>query len=200
MSKRACVGNMKNSSAKARTKVKRDEQAVTMWKERGARLILIMASQLIEMKDYTAAIHLLNPLASSSQPVPQLQATILRIRFRVFEKVESDIRESAEGKWDEVEWIWKEYISAEKIQGVDVEKSYYVAINNLSVTLLSQGKLRESTPTVVTAEPILFNLSTLYELRSNTVADKKRGLLVEVARFAGNGLRTSCLKMPVSGS
>ncbi|KAK7687868.1 hypothetical protein QCA50_009087 [Cerrena zonata] len=155
MSKRACVGNTKNSSAKSRTKVKRDEQAVAMWKERGARLILIMASQLIEMKDYTAAIHLLNPLASSSQPVPQLQATILRMHLqsgvlplateqlqavlaadasmssKELKVTSESLLKSAEGKWDEVEQILKEYINAEKVQGVDVEKSYYVAINNL---------------------------------------------------------------------
>ena len=54
MSKKACIGITKTSAAvrppKSRAKVKRDDQAVAMWKERGARLILIMASQLIEMK------------------------------------------------------------------------------------------------------------------------------------------------------
>ena len=54
MAKKACIGITKTSAAvrppKSRAKVKRDDQAVAMWKERGARLILIMASQLIEMK------------------------------------------------------------------------------------------------------------------------------------------------------
>lgn len=40
--------------------------------------------------------------------------------------------------------------------------------------------------------------ATLYELRSNTAAEKKRELLIEVAKWAGDGLRTACLKMPTN--
>ena len=98
------------------------------------------------------------------------------------------------------------------------------AINNLSVTYLSQGKIQAgirlleeaiklSPSTTLAAEPLLFNLckwrrssrvlyaaepltATMYELRSAAGADKKRNLLVEVAKWAGDGLRTTCLKMP----
>jgi len=84
-----------------------------------------------------------------------------------------------------------------------------VAVNNLSVALLSQGKLKEgidvleaalraSPSSVVVAEPFLFNLSTLYELRSAAGADKKRELLIEVAKWSGDGLKTTCLKMPTT--
>lgn len=38
--------------------------------------------------------------------------------------------------------------------------------------------------------------ATLYELRSATAMDKKRDLLVEVAKWSGDGLKTNCLKMP----
>ena len=41
-------------------------------------------------------------------------------------------------------------------------------------------------------------LATLYELRSSTAADKKRELLIEVAKWAGDGLRVACLKMPAT--
>ena len=41
-------------------------------------------------------------------------------------------------------------------------------------------------------------VATLYELRSAAGADKKRELLVEVAKWAGDGLRTTCLKMPTN--
>ena len=46
MARKACRGGAKARSKKAA----RDDQAVGMWKERGARICLIMASQLIEMK------------------------------------------------------------------------------------------------------------------------------------------------------
>ena len=84
-----------------------------------------------------------------------------------------------------------------------------------------EAALRTSPATIVTAEPFLFNLcmclllspsihqssctdassplpATLYELRSAAGADKKRELLVEVAKWAGDGLRTTCLKMPTN--
>ena len=98
------------------------------------------------------------------------------------------------------------------------------AVNNLAVALLGQGKLKEgidvleaaletSPSTLAMAEPFLFNLcacsfmirgrwldnyvpkATLYELRSSIAADKKRELLIEVAKWSGDGLRTTCLKM-----
>jgi hypothetical protein len=42
----------------------------------------------------------------------------------------------------------------------------------------------------------LHTIATLYELRSSIAADKKRDLLIEVAKWCGDGLRTTCLKMP----
>lgn len=41
-------------------------------------------------------------------------------------------------------------------------------------------------------------VATLYELRSTAAIDKKRELLVKVAKWSGDGLKTSCLKMPSS--
>ena len=50
-----------------------------------------------------------------------------------------------------------------------------------------------------TLNPRCFSLTaTLYELRSSIAADKKRELLIEVAKWSGDGLRTTCLKMPTS--
>jgi len=90
---------------------------------------------------------------------------------------------------------------------VEQDDANYAAVNNLAVALLGQGKLKEgievleaaleaSPSTLAMAEPFLFNLSTLYELRSSIAADKKRELLIEVAKWSGDGLRTTCLKMP----
>jgi len=79
----------------------------------------------------------------------------------------------------------------------------------LSVALLGLGKLKEgiqllenalvkAPSSVVVAEPFLFNLSTLYELRSSLGMERKKDLLVEVAKWSGDGLKTSCLKMPMN--
>ena len=45
--------------------------------------------------------------------------------------------------------------------------------------------------------PRLFTI-TLYELRSSIAADKKHELLIEVTKWSGDGLRTTCLKMPTN--
>ena len=41
-------------------------------------------------------------------------------------------------------------------------------------------------------------IATLYELRYAGAIEKKRDLLVEVAKWSGDGLKTSCLKMPTN--
>ena len=40
--------------------------------------------------------------------------------------------------------------------------------------------------------------ATLYELRYANAIDRKRELLVEVAKWSGDGLKTSCLKLPTN--
>lgn len=216
---------------------KEAEREREMWKERGARVCLILASQLCEMKEYIAAARLLLPLAHQSPPSgttgekltsPHILAAIGRIHLQAgdlgkaaayFAQVAAHVAQMpepdealvglvkmsdallacAEGRFEDAERTFVDIVRS--------EGESYVATNNLAVTLLSQGRLKEgiyvleqalrqSPATLCAAEPFLFNLSTLYELRSNTAADKKRELLTEVAKWAGDGLRTACLKMP----
>jgi len=108
---------------------------------------------------------------------------------------------SAEGHWTEASDHLKAIL--------EKNSDNYVAVNNLSVALLSQGKLKEaidvlekslkaSPSSLVVVEPFLFNLSTLYELRSTNGFEKKKELLIEVAKWSGDGLKTHCLKMPAN--
>ncbi|KAJ7066551.1 hypothetical protein C8F01DRAFT_1248551 [Mycena amicta] len=203
-----------------------DVSVVAMWKERGARVCLIMASQLVEMKDYAAATKLLEPLCEQQEDSdpPTLRSAIARIYLqcgnltkaahhfeiaaaaavslesRAMVEMNAALMAAAEGDWVQV---------TEILQGKPFEEGpeQFVAVNNLCVALLSQGKLKEgiavmeralkdSPQSVVIAEPYLFNLSTLYELRSATAIENKRNLLIEVAKWSGDGLKTTCLKMP----
>ncbi|KAF9466097.1 hypothetical protein BDZ94DRAFT_1295975, partial [Collybia nuda] len=202
---------------------KGDAATVSMWKERGARICLITASQLMEMKDFTAAVHLLEPLCEQGDGVSTaamrssvgriyLQSGNTSMAVKHFAAVAADpeadkgtkdmnaaLLASAEGDWTQ---------ASDNLRAILREDAdNFVAVNNLSVALLSQGKLKEgieilegalkSSPfSVVVAEPFLFNLSTLYELRSTTAAENKRNLLIEVAKWSGDGLKTTCLKMP----
>jgi len=217
-----------------------DGSAMTtvMWKERGARICLIMASQLMEMNDLPAATKLVEPLCQqpdlivsadgSQQDTPNtsisalrsaigrmyLQAGNLHMAAKHFSEVakdpaaESTMKEMnaalfacADGQWERA--------SVTLRQLLDKDGENYIAVNNMAVALLGQGRVREgiailegalnsSPSSVVVAEPFLFNLATLYELRYAGAIEKKRDLLVEVAKWSGDGLKTSCLKMPAS--
>jgi len=201
-----------------------DPSLVPMWKERGARICLIMASQLVEMKEITAAAKLLEPLCQQgdvSSPALRssvgriyLQGGMIQMATKHFSLVAADpnatedmnqmntaLLASAEGNWVEASDSLKAIL--------EKDSDNYVAVNNLSVALLSQGKLKEgidvlekalkaSPSSLVVVEPFLFNLSTLYELMSTPGFEKKKELLVEVAKWSGDGLKTHCLKMPAN--
>ncbi|KAI9064801.1 hypothetical protein FKP32DRAFT_1685335 [Trametes sanguinea] len=217
----ALLRRCKSKARAART----DQTAGGMWTERGARVCLIIASQLVEMRDYTAAAKLLEPLCVQPGGVssPALRSAVARVYLQggyiamaakhfaavaedptadpVQKAMNAALFASAEGDWV------RATAELQRILAADPEN--FAAVNNLAVALLNQGRLQEaiqvletalqaSPATIVTAEPFLFNLSTLYELRSAAGADKKRELLIEVAKWAGDGLRTTCLKLPTN--
>jgi len=192
-----------------------------MWKERGTRVCLTIASQLIEMKDFSSAAKFLEPLCLHGQGSPALRSAIARVYLQGghlgaasqhFSAVEADpnadevtkemnhaIEAAAYGEWG------KAIQALNRVLVADPNNA--LAANNLAVALLSTGKVVEgievleralnASPLAVTStEPWLFNLSTLYELRSATAWDKKRELLIDVAKWSGDGLKTSCLKLP----
>ncbi|KAJ6581568.1 hypothetical protein B0H19DRAFT_930624 [Mycena capillaripes] len=198
--------------------------AVAMWKERGARICLIIASQFMEMKDFAAAAKLLEPLCDQGDVTsPALRSAVARIYLQsgnlgmaahhftivaedstaapAMKDMNAALLAAAEGDWEHASEILNSNILTENADN-------YVAVNNLCVALLSQGKLKEgieamekalkAAPERVVAEPFLFNLSTLYELRSATAIENKRNLLIEVAKWSGDGLKTTCLKMPTN--
>ncbi|KAG8966701.1 hypothetical protein FRC03_011449 [Tulasnella sp. 419] len=200
---------------------------VEMWKERAVRVGLIIASQLLEMKDNTAAANLLLPLCQpqpdGTLPSPPLLSAVARLYLDtgdidsaevLFQRAEAD--PSCDDTTKEMnqallaiarlDWTAAE---TELRSILDREPENPIAANNLSVALLGIGKLQEgihwleeafriSPSTVGNVEPFLFNLATLYELRTATSHDKKKSLLVEVAKWAGDGLRANCLKLPTT--
>ncbi|KAF9647421.1 hypothetical protein BDM02DRAFT_3098171 [Thelephora ganbajun] len=193
---------------------------VAMWRERGSRIALIIASQFIEMKEFTAATRLLAPLCTSSSPELcsavgriYLQAGLLDQALAEFNIVSESIRHktlvnmnaalmaSAQGDWVRAEEVLRGVVAT--------NPDDFVAVNNLGVALLNQGKLKEGIEVlegalrkspfeIVTTEPFLFNLSTLYELRASHGMELKKDLLIQVAQLSGDGLRTTCLKMPTN--
>lgn len=110
----------------------------------------------------------------------------------------------ASGQWDMAQEIFEQ----QKQNLSSSAKDQIVCINNTSVTCLYQGQLAKgidgleglltSFPEEVSpAEPVLFNLATLYELQSEASGEKKVRLLDAVSKKAGDGFAAGCLKMPM---
>ncbi|KIJ55357.1 hypothetical protein M422DRAFT_220011 [Sphaerobolus stellatus SS14] len=209
------------SKCKRKARESQDALTPTTWKERGTRVSLTIASQLIEMKDITAAARLLEPLCQNGNGSPALLSAIARIYLQgghlagasryfamvdvhpetdaITKEMNKALEAVALGGWD---------VAIQALRSVlDVQPDNALAANNLAVALLSSGKVSEgievmekvlqASPLAVTAtEPWLFNLSTLYELRSSIAWKKKRQLLIDVAKWSGDGLKASCLKLP----
>ncbi|KAJ7879904.1 hypothetical protein B0H14DRAFT_2707812 [Mycena olivaceomarginata] len=181
---------------KVRSRRARGEStAVAMWKERGARICLIIASQFMEMKVRFCWKPLCDQ-GDASSPALRSASGNLGMAAHHFKLVSADpdaapplkamnaaLLTAAEGDWAQASEIHASIIAK--------DPDNYVAVNNLCVALLSQGKLKEGIESVI-AEPFLFNLSTLYELRSATAIENKRQPAHRVAQWSGDGLKTTC--------
>ncbi|KAJ1306582.1 hypothetical protein OPQ81_007582 [Rhizoctonia solani] len=190
---------------------RRDDKGI--WTERGIRTGMMVVTQLVEMQDYSGALAILHPLAASPTSPPEIRFALARIMMEAgdvksvkmaLEGVEKDtittaLEAAMMGRWLEAEDILT--------KAHEIEKDNVVIINNLAVVLLSCGKLDEairllesmlkaSPASFVSVEPFLYNLATLYELRSNAAVDRKRNMLREVAQWAGDGIKTGALKLP----
>lgn len=103
-------------------------------------------------------MHLLNSLASSSHPVPHLEAIILRTHLQsglvllaeghLHSILSADstlspdelkltcesLAKSAEGQWEEVETQLRTFVDKEKLKGsANVDKSYFVVQSSIPV-------------------------------------------------------------------
>ncbi|KAB5589824.1 hypothetical protein CTheo_6726 [Ceratobasidium theobromae] len=197
----------------ARREPKVGESGTNAWTERGMRTGMMVVTQLVEMQDYSGALAVLRPLAMSPVSLPEIKFALARVMMEagdaktvqaILEGVEQDAITTAlvaamMGRWDEAEEVLRKALEEEKDNGI--------VINNLAVVLLSCGKLDEaiellegmlkSSPASFAAvEPFLYNLATLYELRSNAALERKRNILREVAQWGGDGLKVGSLKLP----
>uniref|UniRef100_A0A0A9XAH5 Trafficking protein particle complex subunit 12 n=3 Tax=Lygus hesperus TaxID=30085 RepID=A0A0A9XAH5_LYGHE len=85
-----------------------------------------------------------------------------------------------------------------------LEPSNVMVLNNMAVCLFYTGKLRKAlevlnstihaNPSLALHEALLLNLCTLYELESSHIGQKE-ALLKQVAKYKGDGINISCLKL-----
>ncbi|KAJ3912107.1 hypothetical protein F5877DRAFT_93653 [Lentinula edodes] len=70
---------LRKCKLKARKAPKSDPTINSMWKKRGARVSLIIASQLCEMRDFGASTKPLESLCNQSEPTSALRSALARI-------------------------------------------------------------------------------------------------------------------------
>ncbi|KAG8707201.1 hypothetical protein FRC09_001964 [Ceratobasidium sp. 395] len=192
-----------------------------VWAERATRTGMMIVTQLVEMQDYTGALSILRPLADSPTASPEIVFALARIMMESGDSGSVhalSTRVAASPNADEVTKALTKALEAAMLGrwadaedalrgGLEAEKDNAVVANNLAVVLLSRGKLDDaiellegmlkiSPASFVAVEPFLYNLATLYELRSNGSLEKKKHMLREVAQWGGDGIKTGALKLP----
>ncbi|RUS20237.1 hypothetical protein BC937DRAFT_95611 [Endogone sp. FLAS-F59071] len=104
----------------------------------------------------------------------------------------------ASGDWEQAKGILT--------QALERNGENLVAANNLAVCELYLGNLNGAISTLQnlltahpttagTCEPLLFNLCTLFELRSENAQERKIALMRDVGRWAGDAFGVECLKI-----
>ncbi|GAA6059979.1 hypothetical protein JCM10212_001328 [Sporobolomyces blumeae] len=197
-----------------RCKREGEMKAARIWKERGEQVGQILAETLSELQNGPSAVSILRVGASS----PALATTLSRLQYTVGNidslSAEPDLsseetrqgeaekmrvlRLVGKGSWEQAEQELRRLLAKTPD---DVELS-----NNLAVVLLYLARLDEAIEVLQTLlitqpvaaysnETVLFNLTTLVELRSEDSMRFKVGLLRSAAEVGGQELPSSCFKL-----
>ncbi|ORY26542.1 hypothetical protein LY90DRAFT_388641 [Neocallimastix californiae] len=92
------------------------------------------------------------------------------------------------------------------LEVLSINPTHLVAANNLALCYLYQGQLKKAIETMenmissgpalaCSQESFIFNLSTMYDLTSNTFLHKKKLCLDRIVKYSKDGLAVSCLKL-----
>ncbi|ORX87511.1 TPR-like protein [Anaeromyces robustus] len=92
------------------------------------------------------------------------------------------------------------------LEVLSLNPNHLVAANNLALCYLYQGQLKKAIETMenmisagpslaCSQESFIFNLSTMYDLTSNTFLHKKKLCLDRIVKYSKDGLNVSCLKL-----
>ncbi|ORX91183.1 TPR-like protein [Basidiobolus meristosporus CBS 931.73] len=193
------------------------------WFERESQLSLMIVNQLIEMKDNNAATLLMDQICRRFKNQPEVWSALGRLYIQAgnlkqaqvaFKRVEnlateqdpleevvllnSSYIQMAEGKWEDA------CMTLDRVLKINHKNP--AAANNFAICSLYLGRIDKAIDTLETlisfapstagnSETILFNLTTLFELRSENSLDKKRKLMVEVGKWAGDGFPVDCFKL-----
>lgn len=200
------------------------KSSLELWANRECQVMYIIANILLSIKDYEACLNVYQELLKKDV---NSQGALLTGIGRIFLQM-GDIN-TAEDYFNKSEQLLPSgsKVTASKIalnkglvalctsnfleafqhfkSAVIQDPSNPVAVNNMAVSSLYLGKLKDALDTLehlVHRDPshnlhegILFNLCTLYELESSHAPQKKQALLSLVSKHKGDSFHVACLKM-----
>ena len=201
------------------------QKGMELWQKRLLKVLYCIGNTFLSMKEYVLAISVFKQIAKrDSENSRALLSGIGRISlqsgdiesaqgyFKSAEEMNSDDDAAAQSDAyinrgllaltvDAYEEAYKHFTAAKNL---DPQNS--IAVNNAAVSLLFQGRLKEALKLLedlVFKDPeknlqpgILFNICTMYELKTSRHMQKKQSLLDLIAQHRGDGFNVSCLKFP----
>ncbi|KAK7101190.1 hypothetical protein V1264_024019 [Littorina saxatilis] len=195
-----------------------------LWMEREGQVMYNIASVLLSVRDYQAALALYNTLLDKDVTRrAELLTGISRIHLQMgnvtkANEIHTEV-EKLMTKGDNVSACrnaMNKGLSAMCINNFSEAYNFFKtavqldpndtnAVNNMAVCSLYLGRLKDALNTleaIVHSDParnlhegILFNLCTLYELESSRALHKKQAVLDLVSKHKGDGFPIACLKM-----
>jgi len=192
-----------------------------LWLQRENRILFKIASRLVKEREYPSAVLLLQDVVQkypndvlllSSLGRVQLQMGNVRAAAAVFKQAESIMKDEessvlAEMNRGYLALALDQYTTAiDHFQAVlDKDPSNLVAVNNKAICLLYTCELGRAISTLedlIRKDPqknlhevLVFNLCTLYDLKSENSQEKKKSIMSLITRFATDSFDYSVLKL-----
>ncbi|KAI8327309.1 hypothetical protein EDC96DRAFT_98598 [Choanephora cucurbitarum] len=204
-------------------KKKQKTEDPTVWHQREIQTYLVLATHWIHMRDYASAAKTMKLILTMAPDHVDALAGIGRLYLQMGDLVSADHilqrmktlygdQPNAKEAIDILS-AFQYMAQGEWIQARDCLQQVYqtnpenlLAINNLAVCEVYLGHLDKAVerletltsqnPTSAgTCETAIMNMCTLYELRCEDAIEKKKQVLMQVARWAGDSFGADCLKL-----
>jgi tetratricopeptide (TPR) repeat protein len=201
------------------------ENAIEIWKLREERIIFLIINKFLELKEFPLALSLLSEIVSKNPNDPILLSAIGRIHLQMGNiRAASNIFKYIENFFSQTEisslismnrgflaFSLNQYSTAMNHFQLVIDKGLYpsniIAANNKAICLLYSCELTHAitllenlikqNPELNLREPIVFNLCTLYDLKSENSQEKKKYILNLVTKFASDSFDFSVLKLNI---
>ncbi|KAG9061429.1 Trafficking protein particle complex subunit 12 [Linnemannia hyalina] len=211
---------MRSKKFEAICQVSDDLVGIKQWQDIAGQLHLMVLNYLVELKDYPAATKHARDLSKKYPRDVNFQSGLGRLYLQlgdlvraeeVFKEVETMVKSHrseteqahfrlqltmnqallavAQGQWMSAKAAFEEVLAQEP-------ENLALYAGQLNEAIPRVEKLMFSYPTSAgTSEPLVFNMATLYELRTEGSFRKKQQVMVEVSKWAGDQFNVAMFKI-----